>query len=913
MGYVGDDVMKDWILIFYHTQDKLENTHELHQDNCSTPPFGHRWQNDQELPYLESYGSYPTFKYNGENPRDEITDLSADFLNTGNPASDWDEYYYGYVTIAKRLQEETTPITMSLDGTSFVDRTASVTLSVSSTDDLSARNLRLYVGVTMDSVEYDYGEYEDWGRLDHHNNIWAGWIGDATTCGTGCEDGQEITLGQNTPVDRTYSWTLNDAPTGMAWDEKNMVIFAFIQDFDDAKILQGVKLIRRDAGIDKSAPALTFSPANNEVGVAVNSDITITFDEIIRNLDDSSIDDTNVDGLITLKKDNATGDDIPFDASINTGKTLITINPTDDFSPEQSIYVAIGATVEDEADNAIQPINITFSTVDNTSPTASIDPADASTGVVPSSNITVSFNESVRKVDDSTLDGTVVELKKDDANGDAIPFSASVDAAQKVLTIDPTSDLGSSQQVYICVDGVEDYSNNALTKLCATFTTADGNAPTVNFIPSDGSTDLPVDTKITLTFSEAIRNLDDSALDDTNIDGLITLKYDDSNGTDITFDATIDSDKKIVNLAPSANFEYGKTIYTGIGATVEDASGNPVSASFITFSTIDAGNMPIISTVNDTSFFEDRFGTVNVIVTDANGDKITFSTSSDTSAVDATVQESNSTSDTESLAKIMLKPEENWNGESIITVFADDGTIQASSTFKLTVKPMDDPPTIFKITEPMNNAYIKITDQTIDDTLVFRWKPSFDAEGDTITYKYTGTWGLASISVPYVKNSTETKIAYIDIYNSIDQSGLNSWTESTEISGEWAISACSGMYCVPSENGPYSLTISENVLNVFDNADLPNQYALLPNYPNPFNPQTTIDYQIPEAGHVTIDIFDLTGQKIRSLINQNINAGYHSVVWDGNDGSGNPISSGVYLYRILTDEFVNTRKMILMR
>ena len=163
MGYVGDDVMKDWILIFYHTQDELENTHQLHQDNCSTPPFGHRWQNDQELPYLESYGSYPTFKYNGENPRDEIADLAADFLNTGNPASDWDEYYYGYVSIAKRLQEETSPITLSLDGTSFVDRTASVTLSVSSTDDLSARNLRLYVGVTMDSVEHDYGEYKDWG------------------------------------------------------------------------------------------------------------------------------------------------------------------------------------------------------------------------------------------------------------------------------------------------------------------------------------------------------------------------------------------------------------------------------------------------------------------------------------------------------------------------------------------------------------------------------------------------------------------------------------------------------------------------------------------------------------------------------------------------------------------------------
>ncbi len=91
-----------------------------------------------------------------------MSDLNNDFLNTGKAADDFDQGYYALVSIAKRHQAEETPITLSLDGTSFVDKTASVNLSVTSTDDLSAKNLRLYVGVTMDSVEYQYGQYLDW-------------------------------------------------------------------------------------------------------------------------------------------------------------------------------------------------------------------------------------------------------------------------------------------------------------------------------------------------------------------------------------------------------------------------------------------------------------------------------------------------------------------------------------------------------------------------------------------------------------------------------------------------------------------------------------------------------------------------------------------------------------------------------
>ena len=927
MGYVGDDVMKDWIQINYHTgsgkyADELAGAWQVHQDNCTNPPLNDRWYNNQTEPYL-LYGTLPDFFINGENTDAERPGYNADFLNTGNPVSDWDENYYALITMVKRVQAETTPITMSLNGTSFVDKTASIQLSVTSTDDLSAKNLRLYVGVLMDSVAFQFGPYLDWGEWNHHNEIFVGWVGDKTSeCKAGCENGQEITLAQDTPVDLTYSWTLQDAPTGTSWDPNNMVIFAFIQDFtalakvnnqivNEPSILQGVKMVRRDAGIDKSAPALTFNPDNNQSGVAVDSDITIAFDEKIRNEDDSALDDSNVGSLITLKKNDATGDDISKTVTINGDNTLITISPTNDFSAEQRVYVAIGV-VEDEADNATQPLNITFTTVDNTAPTATIVPIDAATGISPSSNVTISFSEPMRKEDDSALDNSVVTLKKDDANGDAIAFTTSIDAAQKVITVTPTSGLGDEQTVYACVSGVEDNAGNALAQTCVTFTTADANAPTVTMNPKNGDTNVGVNTKITLTFSEKVQNLDASELNDTNVDGLITLKYDGATGSDIAFDATIDSPDKMVTITPANTLDFEKNVYVAIGATVEDASGNAVSATSATFTTIAAGNTPVISAVKATSFSEDRYGTVNVIVT-SKGDNITFSVSADTSAVKTKVEESNSTSDSTWLAKIKLKPEKNWNGESVITVYADDGTLKVNSNFKLTVHPVDDAPSLFELKDPMDNALIKISDQTYNDTLVFKWEASTDPEGDTITYKFSARWGLSVLDVPSVKNATETKIAYADIYAVMDQSALTHWSDESEITGEWGISACAGMYCVPPSNGPFTMTINEKVLSLDGDRHLPTAFNLQQNYPNPFNPVTSINYQLASDAHVTLTVYDIMGQKIRTVVNEDQSAGFRAVVWDGRDNYNNPVSSGVYFYRLHAGNNIQTRKMILMR
>lgn len=85
------------------------------------------------------------------------------------------------------------------------------------------------------------------------------------------------------------------------------------------------------------------------------------------------------------------------------------------------------------------------------------------------------------------------------------------------------------------------------------------------------------------------------------------------------------------------------------------------------------------------------------------------------------------------------------------------------------------------------------------------------------------------------------------------------------------------------------------------------------NYPNPFNPSTTITYQIPASGSVRLEIFNIKGQKVRTLVNDLQNAGSHSVVWNGTDQSGRLVSSGIYFYHIVTDRSTSTRKMLLLK
>jgi len=95
--------------------------------------------------------------------------------------------------------------------------------------------------------------------------------------------------------------------------------------------------------------------------------------------------------------------------------------------------------------------------------------------------------------------------------------------------------------------------------------------------------------------------------------------------------------------------------------------------------------------------------------------------------------------------------------------------------------------------------------------------------------------------------------------------------------------------------------------------NIPSRFALQPNHPNPFNGNTQIRYEVAKAVHVSIKVYTLAGQLVRALVNTTIKAGYHSVKWDGRDETGATLSSGIYLYEMVADEFKEVRRMALIK
>ena len=112
-------------------------------------------------------------------------------------------------------------------------------------------------------------------------------------------------------------------------------------------------------------------------------------------------------------------------------------------------------------------------------------------------------------------------------------------------------------------------------------------------------------------------------------------------------------------------------------------------------------------------------------------------------------------------------------------------------------------------------------------------------------------------------------------------------------------------------NGQFGLTIINNnlVTDIKDNEKITlTDYILYQNYPNPFNPQTVIKFRIDKPENVSIEIFNLLGQKIQTILNNKKSAGLHKVIFNADD-----LSSGVYLYKICAGTFQEIKKMVLIR
>lgn len=103
------------------------------------------------------------------------------------------------------------------------------------------------------------------------------------------------------------------------------------------------------------------------------------------------------------------------------------------------------------------------------------------------------------------------------------------------------------------------------------------------------------------------------------------------------------------------------------------------------------------------------------------------------------------------------------------------------------------------------------------------------------------------------------------------------------------------------------------LFNDFDRSNVPQEYVLFQNSPNPFNPATTIRYQLPKPELVTLKIYDVLGREVAVLVNEFQSAGVQTVVWDGRNHYGNVVSSGIYLYQLQAGEYAQSRKMLLVQ
>ena len=102
-------------------------------------------------------------------------------------------------------------------------------------------------------------------------------------------------------------------------------------------------------------------------------------------------------------------------------------------------------------------------------------------------------------------------------------------------------------------------------------------------------------------------------------------------------------------------------------------------------------------------------------------------------------------------------------------------------------------------------------------------------------------------------------------------------------------------------------------LAVKDTDLIPTTYFLDQNFPNPFNPDTKIHYDLPNGGQVSLIVYDLLGREINKLVDQYQPAGRYNAIWKGDDVFGHPVSSGIYFYQIRSRSFIHTKKMVLSR
>lgn len=330
-----------------------------------------------------------------------------------------------------------------------------------------------------------------------------------------------------------------------------------------------------------------------------------------------------------------------------------------------------------------------------------------------------------------------------------------------------------------------------------------------------------------------------------------------------------------------------------LNLVVTDAGGLKDSVS-IQFQVISVNDPPKwISQTPDTSFNEDdtlniALSTLKQRVTDIDNtvDELEFSIINNVNLfwrIDSQNQQ------------LKIYPKHNWNGDEILQLKVSDPLSAFDlDTVKFTIIPQPDPPDTFSLVQPL---YLEAF--SWPDTLHFKWRPATDSDGvSSIIY----IWTLEKNNIVISDSSTvKTDLTYIT-HKSFDY-GLYRW---------YVTAFDQDLKQKQSLNIGF-IAIVDSTSSINADRVIPKTFALMQNYPNPFNPETHITYHLPKHSQVNLTVYNQMGQVIKILYAGQQQPGVYTVTFDGKNQNGQPLSSGVYLYKLQTDKNIEIKKMILLQ
>jgi hypothetical protein len=235
---------------------------------------------------------------------------------------------------------------------------------------------------------------------------------------------------------------------------------------------------------------------------------------------------------------------------------------------------------------------------------------------------------------------------------------------------------------------------------------------------------------------------------------------------------------------------------------------------------------------------------------------------------------------------------------------AECGESEPSNTVDVSL--VNHAPPAVMLLQPDDGTTITVTESNSGDDFPFIWTAVNDEDNDPVMYVVSATDETGAMS--------DTSMAVAGWFPTIGELAAPQLEDSVAVmTYSWNVWASDPWDSTASSNGPRSLTIDVSGLLALDGIGLPEVFALHNNYPNPFNPVTNISYDIPEVAQVTLEIYNVSGQKVRTLAQGQHEPGRYRIQWNATNDYGNPLSSGMYIYRIRAGDFVSVKKLILMK